>query len=477
MPRALIFWIMCLSPAVALSGEMDQCINQNIEACTKEIKSTTGEVKAMAYENRAEVYFNQGNYDLAIADFTESIRLTSRKVYLYSFRGNAYLMKGDVNHALADFNKFLQTSANDPSMTGDMVRSVKFSRAKTLRSLGQYEKAIEDFRDVLWSDKVYNLRANSHLLERGRTYAMMGEVALAEADFKKVLSLPAIDQVDQQAEELARAQLAALEKGQVPSTSSGAAPTTVAQLPTPMVTPLGEDGGKRIALVIGNSAYRTVNPLKNPEADAHAVAEEFRRLGFAEVIEKHDLALADLSAELKSFGDKALDTDWAVIYYAGHGIEVGGVNYVIPIDAELKTSAHVEEEAIPLDRVLSKVEGAHKLRLVILDACRDNPFAQRIASAGGGTRSVGRGLARVEPVGGVMVAYSARDGHLAQDGDAANSPFAQALIQNLEEPGIEVGLLFRKVHDAVWDETHGEQEPFTYGALPAEALYFKIAGQ
>ena len=125
--------------------------------------------------------------------------------------------------------------------------------------------------------------------------------------------------------------------------------------------------------------------------------------------------------------------------------------------------------------MLSKVEGAHKLRLVILDACRDNPFAQRIASAGGGTRSVGRGLARVEPVGGVMVAYSARDGHLAQDGDGANSPFAQALVQNLEEPEVEVGLLFRKVHDEVWNETHGEQEPFTYGALPAEALYFKTA--
>jgi uncharacterized caspase-like protein len=164
-----------------------------------------------------------------------------------------------------------------------------------------------------------------------------------------------------------------------------------------------------------------------------------------------------------------------VIYYAGHGIEVGGVNYVIPIDAELKTSSHVEEEALPLERVLSKVEGASKLRLVILDACRDNPFAQRIASAGG-TRSVGRGLGRVEPSGGIMVAYSARDGHVAQDGDGANSPFAQAFVHHLEEPGVEVGLLFRKVHDAVLTKTNGEQEPFTYGALPAEALYFKSAG-
>jgi uncharacterized caspase-like protein len=204
------------------------------------------------------------------------------------------------------------------------------------------------------------------------------------------------------------------------------------------------------------------------------VANEFRRLGFAEVIEKHDLTLADLSSTLKAFGVKALDADWAVVYYAGHGIEVGGVNYVIPVDAELKTAIDVEEETIPLDRVLSKVEGAHKLRLVILDACRDNPFIQRLASARS-TRSVGRGLAGVEPVGGIMVAYSARDGHVAQDGNGVNSPFAQALVQTLDEPGLEISLLFRKIRDAVWNATHGQQEPFTYGSLPAEALYFKTA--
>ena len=122
----------------------------------------------------------------------------------------------------------------------------------------------------------------------------------------------------------------------------------------------------------------------------------------------------------------------------------------------------------------SKVEGGRKLRLVILDACRDNPFVQKIASVGG-TRSVGRGLARVEPARGVTVAYSARDGQVALDGDGANSPFAGALIRHLKEPGLEVGLLFRKVHDTVWTKTQGEQEPFTYGALPAEALYFNSA--
>jgi Caspase domain len=243
---------------------------------------------------------------------------------------------------------------------------------------------------------------------------------------------------------------------------------------TSTALPSQDQLGQRVALVVGNSAYRTVSSLHNPRNDAHVVAEELRRLGFVQVTERYDLTLSQLSLELKAFGDRAADSAWAVIYYAGHGIEVGGVNYIIPVDATIAVAAHVEEEALPLERVLSKVEGASKLRLVILDACRDNPFIRRIASSGG-TRSLGRGLARVEPSGGVLVVYSARDGQVAFDGDEANSPFAQALVQHLQEPGLEISLLFRKVRDTVWNKTHGEQEPFTYGSLPAEALYFKTA--
>jgi uncharacterized caspase-like protein len=126
--------------------------------------------------------------------------------------------------------------------------------------------------------------------------------------------------------------------------------------------------------------------------------------------------------------------------------------------------------------VLSKVEGAHKLRLVILDACRENPFIAKMASAGT-TRLVGRGLARVEPEGGVLVAYSAKEGQVAQDGDGNNSPFAQALLDHLDEAGLEINMLFRRVRDDVRTRTSGQQEPFTYGSLPSEELFFKAAGQ
>jgi uncharacterized caspase-like protein len=228
-----------------------------------------------------------------------------------------------------------------------------------------------------------------------------------------------------------------------------------------------------VALVIGNSAYSAIERLANPANDARAVAASLRRLGFAEVVERYDLSLAAMVDAFKAFGDKSVDADWAIVYYAGHGIEVGGITYLVPTDARLLRDTHVADEALPLDRVLAKVEAARKLRLVILDACRNNPFVVRMARAAGSGRSVGRGLARIEPDGGVIVAYAAKHGTIAQDGTAAHSPFTEALLHHLEEPGLEIQFLFRKVRDRVLDRTGRAQEPFVYGSLGSEPLYLQ----
>jgi uncharacterized caspase-like protein len=212
--------------------------------------------------------------------------------------------------------------------------------------------------------------------------------------------------------------------------------------------------------------------LRNPSSDARAVADAFRRLGFAEVIEREDLTRAKLEEE---FGDKAVDADWAVIYYAGHGVEMDGENYLVPVDARLDRADHVEDEAVTLKRVLSKAEAAHKMRMVILDACRDNPF--RMASANGRSRSIGRGLSPVEPARGVLVAYAARDGTTADDGGGEHSPFTQALLANTETPGLDIRIMFSKVRDQVLARANDVQEPFTYGSLPGEELYFNRAGR
>jgi uncharacterized caspase-like protein len=190
------------------------------------------------------------------------------------------------------------------------------------------------------------------------------------------------------------------------------------------------------------------------------------------VILRNDLTGTALLEELRAFANEADRADWAVVYFAGHGIEFGGTNYLIPTDARLVSDRDISFESIALDQVLLAVEGARKLRMVILDACRDNPFVQTIARANP-TRSLGRGLARVEPEGATLVAYAAKAGQVALDGTGENSPFVAALIKHIETPGLEVNFLFRKVRDDVLAATERRQEPFVYGSLPAEAFYFR----
>ena len=159
-----------------------------------------------------------------------------------------------------------------------------------------------------------------------------------------------------------------------------------------------------------------------------------------------------------------------MVFYAGHGIEVDRRNFLVPVDARLSSDREVEFETVPLDLVSRAVEGAAGLGLVILDACRDNPFAASMRRAGA-TRAIGRGLARIEPSGETLVAYAAKEGTVASDGLGRNSPYSTALLQYLEEPGLEVGLMFRKVRDAVLAATEGAQEPFTYGSLSSEGVW------
>ena len=211
--------------------------------------------------------------------------------------------------------------------------------------------------------------------------------------------------------------------------------------------------------------------LRNPANDGKALAAVLHRLNF-DVGEAYDVNLSGFGKLLKDSGDLAEGADWAVIYFAGHGMEIAGTNYLIPVDAKLELQRHVEDEAMPLARVLGKVAGASKMQLVILDACRNNPFVAKMRQSGRATRAIASGLASIEPESGVLVAYAARDGTTALDGEA-NSPFLEALVKHIGEPGLEINLLFRKVRDEVLAKTGRQQEPFTYGSLPAQPFFFR----
>jgi uncharacterized caspase-like protein len=222
---------------------------------------------------------------------------------------------------------------------------------------------------------------------------------------------------------------------------------------------------KRVVFVIGNSNYQNVGALTNPANDAAAITEMFKKAAFDVVESRRDLKNTEMRRALRDFTEKARDADIAVIYYAGHGIEVDGTNYLIPVDAVLERDTDAYDEAIALDRILQAIEPAKQLRLVILDACRDNPFAKSMKRTVA-SRSLGRGLAGVEPSKpNTLIAFAAKGGSTASDGDSKNSPFTTALLKHLAKPGLELGKAFRLVRDDVMNATGNKQEPFVYGSL------------
>ena len=275
-------------------------------------------------------------------DIDQSLKLNPNDVIGYLYRGDALRYKGDFKAALAAYDNLLKRAPDDiPGLT-----SV------------------------------------------GLTYEKMSDLTRAKEAFKAAVASKSQERanINNSSLETARARLAALDSGAlqpaIPAAPSKAAsatsiPTPAAVVPTVAPSAVVQQG-RRIALVIGNSAYKNVPALPNPKRDAEAIAASLRAVGFEEVTLVSDSDRGRLLDALKTFANNAEKADWAVVYYAGHGIEVSGVNYLIPIDAKLAVDRDVQYEAVPLDQVMTAVEGAKKLRLVLLDACRDNPFASQM---------------------------------------------------------------------------------------------------
>ncbi|RTL63892.1 MAG: tetratricopeptide repeat protein, partial [Hyphomicrobiales bacterium] len=427
---------------------------------TKAIKLDPGD--ARVYASRGYAHIEKGEFDAAIADLSEAIKLRPRVASYYDNRGLAYARKKERDRALADYNAAIAIdpkSANAFNNRGYLYQSIdgdldlalagyskaieldpKFAKAFNNRALvfgvrGELDKAIADFDKSIALDPT-DLRA---YMNRATVHEKRGDIERAQADLRKLLELPAPLEADKQRQEIARARLARLADR---SAAARGAP------------------GQRVALVIGNANYQHAGTLANPKNDAVAVAASLRRLGFNEVVEVYDLSREQMSKALKDFGDLAEKSEWALVFFAGHGLELNGATYLVPVDAALKRDTHVTDETLSLTQVQAKVDAASKLGLIILDSCRNNPFAERMVRSAGATRSVGQGLANIEPEGNVLVAYSAKHGTTALDATGANSPFTEALVAHLEEPGLEINFLFRKVRDQVRTKTQRRQEPF-----------------
>jgi hypothetical protein len=224
---------------------------------------------------------------------------------------------------------------------------------------------------------------------------------------------------------------------------------------------------KRVALIVGNSTYQTVPQLPNPARDASAIAKMFKDAGFDTVDVQLNVGNLEFKRAIRKFEAAADQADIAVVYYAGHGLEIGGTNYLIPVDARLASDRDADDEAIPLERLVSSADGAKRLRLIILDACRDNPFVSTMRRERKmANRGVTAGLGKVEPTStDTLIAYAAKAGSTADDGDGLHSPFTAAVLKNLTVPGLDVRLAFGRVRDEVLKTTGNRQEPFVYGSL------------
>jgi uncharacterized caspase-like protein len=214
----------------------------------------------------------------------------------------------------------------------------------------------------------------------------------------------------------------------------------------------------RVALVIGNGAYRSVPELENSRNDADDISEQLKRVGFA-VIDGRDLDRSGMYAALGRFAQRVSGTDAGLVYYSGHGMQINGQNYLVPVDLKLQGSSFTPFDLVKLDDVIEALNYTAGVKLLVLDACRDNPFANNVpqnkSSRGGATR----GLAKIERSQGMLIAYSTQSNSVAADGVGRNSPFTAALVREIQVPGLEVATVFRRVAVNVNRETQGAQTP------------------
>jgi tetratricopeptide (TPR) repeat protein len=447
-----------------LKGEFKKALADHNEAIRLDPKSPD------AYNDRGLAWISKGSVDRAIADFDAAIAINPSYGYAYLNRGEAFRFKGDFKRSLADFDKAISILGGSST---ELCR-----RGDTLRHTGNFDRAVSDYEEALRVSPT----AICAFVGKALVAEAKGDLAAARTEFQRAASIPAERDpeptVARETQALAVTRLALLKSAEPEQTTRAIAPQDLLkqdqQKETTAIATAKAlsmiEGGKRVALVIGNAAYFNLDVLPNSRRDAVSIADALRRLGFQSVSLQRDVTREELANALRDFSRLANTADWAVVYYAGHSVQVAGENYLVPIDATLAKETDMRREAVLLDQVLASVNAAKKLRLVMIDAGRDNLFATTSAQAGKNT-----GLAAVEPDGATLVVYGAKAGQFALDSDdRGNSPFVSAFLRSLETPRVEIRKLFDQVRDDVKKATNNRQEPFTYGSVAGREDYFMV---
>jgi tetratricopeptide (TPR) repeat protein len=412
---------------------------------------------AAGFYVRALIYGDQNDYDRKLAELNQAISISPNVAIYYIERGVVLERKGLFDNARADFEDAIRLDPANPVGFKD--------RGLARRRKGDLQGALEDYDQAIKVDPQYN----AAYTERGRLYEALNNPAAARASYETAASLPAKYETGKPAIETARARLAALNgtAGVTPPPSPAPVKPAPTPLPAPVVTPPSPVvvpppppipgpqivASRKLALVLGNSAYQR-QPLRNPNNDARAMAKTLRQIGF-QVIDGYDLDYAGMRRVISDFAIKASTAQIALVFYAGHGLGIGGHNYLVPTDARMESTVAASFELFDLDQIIASVDDPARTTIVILDACRNNPFATQ-ATARAVTR--GGGLVGYDSVSaGMLIAFATRPGQVAKDGDGDHSPFTAALLKYITTPNLEILDMLRRVRRDVLQETHGEQ--------------------
>jgi tetratricopeptide (TPR) repeat protein len=510
--------ISAISSAPAAANDRNTCDRSSgepaIAACTRLIRAggMTPKNLAVTYSNRGLEYARMDQFDLALQDYSEAIKLGAAGPLSYSNRAVVWYRKGNLHKALADLDTAVQLGPKDARIlasrgmvrqqTGDIdgaltdfERVIKLlpnypdgyeNRANISRIRGDLDRAITDYNRSI----ELNSRLPSAHVFRGLTYEAKGDPDRALADYRIAVALPPFSrdgnwEADHsQSQKTAAARLAVLEDTNIapsiapsPARPGPAAPSKSTEaLPQQAAPAAHAPPGRRIALVIGNGAYAGAPVLTNPANDAHVIAKNLRDIGF-EVTEGNDLKHADMKRTINDFMRGAATSRIAVVFYAGHGMQIDGKNYLVPIDADLSKGLDVAADMTDVDFILAGLDDKIRTNIIVLDACRDNPLAQKAARTSDASRSVvvRSGLAAPSGLGpgstlgaGTLLAFATAPGQVALDGDGANSPFSAALGRHISTPGLEVQQMLTRVRSEVVAATKSRQVPWSNSSLLGE---------
>lgn len=411
---------------------------------------------AAFFSNRGNSWQGKTDYPRALADHNEAVRLGPKEAGLYSNRGGVYREMGDFDRAFADFDQVLRLNPKFPTAYA--------GRGLIWRAKGDYERAVAEFDRAIDLDP----RFTAAYVGRGLARESKGDIDRARQDFKAALLERATGQVQglpvgrmyiwgDRYKDIARARLQVLE---------------AAAAPVPSPVPVSEENPRRIALVIGNGAYANSVRLANPANDAAIVAKNLRGIGF-DVTEGLDLDVQRMNAVINGFLRAASTSRMALLFYAGHGLQIGGKNYLVPIDAKLDTPEGMASDLSDVDTILAGLDDQIRTNIVILDACRDNPAVSNAANASASrSLAVRSGLAAPSGLGagatvgaGTLLAFATAPGQIALDGEGGNSPFSAALARHISTPGLELQQMLTRVRAEVVAATKSRQVPWSNSSL------------